>query len=81
MALKKFDMMAQSKPSGGPILFVFDEPTGSLDTASAQTVGRILCELSEKEQAILVCVTHSEALAGQFQRRMSLVDGRLVELK
>ena len=64
-----------------PVLVLADEPTGSLDTASAQTVGQILCELSEKEQAILVCVTHSEALADQFQRRVFLVDGRFVETK
>ncbi len=62
-----------------PVLVLADEPTGSLDTASAQAVGQILCDLSEKEPAILVCVTHSEALADQFHRRVSLANGRIVE--
>lgn len=60
-----------------PVLVLADEPTGSLDSASAQTVGKILCELSETEQAILVCVTHSDLLAQQFQRRAALIDGQL----
>jgi lipoprotein-releasing system ATP-binding protein len=59
-----------------PILLLADEPTGSLDANNAQVVGRILRELSEQEQAILVCVTHSETLADSFHRRMQLVDGR-----
>lgn len=60
-----------------PVLLLADEPTGSLDSASARTVGQILCELPKQENTILVCVTHSDALAAKFQRRVYLRDGRL----
>jgi lipoprotein-releasing system ATP-binding protein len=62
-----------------PALLLADEPTGSLDAASARLVGQILRELSEQERAILVCVTHSETLAQLFQRRVQLVDGQFAE--
>lgn len=62
-----------------PALVLADEPTGSLDTASAQVVGEILLKLVDREKAILVCVTHSDVLAGSFQRRAALLDGVLVD--
>ncbi len=61
-----------------PILLLADEPTGSLDSASAQAVGEILCDLPKQENTILVCVTHSEALASRFQKRVFLKNGTFV---
>jgi lipoprotein-releasing system ATP-binding protein len=61
-----------------PVLLLADEPTGSLDAKSAQTIGEILCDLPRREGAILICVTHSEALARVFQRRAVLEEGALV---
>ncbi len=60
-----------------PILLLADEPTGSLDSASAQAVGEILCDLPKTENTILVCVTHSDALANRFQKRAFLREGKL----
>lgn len=62
-----------------PRLVLADEPTGNLDAANAQNVGQILCELAAREMVILVGVTHSESLASKFQRRATLVEGRLLE--
>jgi lipoprotein-releasing system ATP-binding protein len=62
-----------------PILLLADEPTGSLDSANAQTVGKILCELPERQSTILICVTHSETLANHFQKRAYLGDGKLID--
>ena len=60
-----------------PRLVLADEPTGNLDRATAEPVGELLAELPREQDAILVVVTHSEALAGRFERRYDLVAGTL----
>ncbi len=60
-----------------PRLVLCDEPTGNLDAASAGAVADLLLELHAAEQAILIVVTHSAALAERFQDRRRLVQGRL----
>lgn len=61
-----------------PVLLLADEPTGNLDRATATAIGKLLVEMQQLEQAMLLVVTHSQALAGQLQRRYELNDGRLV---
>lgn len=63
-----------------PVLLLADEPTGNLDRATAEAVGSLLLELNREEHAILVCVTHSQELAGRFPRRCELRDGQLHDL-
>lgn len=60
-----------------PRLLLCDEPTGNLDRASAEAVASLLFELQEKQQAILIAVTHSADLAARFPIRFDLVDRRL----
>jgi lipoprotein-releasing system ATP-binding protein len=60
-----------------PRLVLCDEPTGNLDAASAGTVADLLLELHSREQAILILVTHSAALAERFEDRRRLAAGRL----
>jgi lipoprotein-releasing system ATP-binding protein len=60
-----------------PRLLLCDEPTGNLDGASATAVADLLFELHQREQAILVLVTHSADLAARFGDRRRLVGGRL----
>jgi lipoprotein-releasing system ATP-binding protein len=61
-----------------PTLLLADEPTGNLDRTTAGSIAELLVELQAERNAILVVVTHSEALAGSLQRRMELDSGRLV---
>lgn len=63
-----------------PAVLLADEPTGSLDRQTAQTVGSLLLELSREQNVLLLCVTHSSELAGQFPLRMELRDGQLVPI-
>ena len=63
----------------GPSLLLCDEPTGSLDQATAGTVGDLLTEL-HGEDTILIVVTHSLELAGRFERRLELREGLCSEL-
>ena len=60
-----------------PRLMLCDEPTGNLDQASASMVASLLLDLHQRQQNILVVVTHSARLASQFPIRFEIVDGRL----
>jgi lipoprotein-releasing system ATP-binding protein len=62
-----------------PGLLLCDEPTGNLDAANATSVADLLLELQASFQATMVVVTHSEELAGRFQRRVTLHDARIAE--
>lgn len=61
-----------------PSLLLCDEPTGSLDAATAEAVSDLLIELHRNENAMLIVVTHSQSLAARFERRYALEDGRCV---
>jgi lipoprotein-releasing system ATP-binding protein len=63
-----------------PALLLADEPTGSLDRSTADSVADLLCALPRDEQVALVVVTHSAALAERFDERYELVDGVLSRL-
>jgi len=60
-----------------PGLVLCDEPTGNLDQVSASTVASLLIDLHQRQQNILIVVTHSDRLASQFQIRFEIADGRL----
>lgn len=60
-----------------PRLLLADEPTGSLDRASAENLSALLAELNRDEGVALVCATHSERLASRMGRVLALVDGVL----
>jgi len=62
-----------------PRLLLADEPTGSLDHASAQQLAQLLTELNREEQAALIVVTHAMELAQRMGRVFELKDGRLVQ--
>ncbi|QEG01127.1 Lipoprotein-releasing system ATP-binding protein LolD [Stieleria maiorica] len=61
-----------------PGLVLADEPTGNLDRRTAESVTAVLQALQKENDAILICVTHSDALAAAMDQRKELVDGQLV---
>ena len=63
-----------------PALLLCDEPTGSLDGARAEEIADLLFELHKRENNILICATHSTALAHRFERRFDLQGGTCVEV-
>jgi lipoprotein-releasing system ATP-binding protein len=62
-----------------PVLLLADEPTGNLDRRTAQAVGRLLLELHQEQNTVLVVVTHSQELADAFPRVLVMGDGTLQE--
>lgn len=61
-----------------PKLLLADEPTGALDRASSENLGRLLVELNREEGVTLIVVTHAAAIASLMGRVMELRDGKLV---
>jgi putative ABC transport system ATP-binding protein len=63
--------------AGEPRVVLADEPTGSLDSATASTVLDLLLRLLAARGAALVLVTHDAEMAGRADRTVRLRDGRL----
>jgi len=60
-----------------PRLILADEPTGNLDTKSADEVFELLLEFNRETRAACMVVTHDTRLAARCQRRIEIVDGRI----
>ncbi len=60
-----------------PSLLLCDEPTGNLDSRSAESVADLLVEQHRQHSSILVVVTHSPKLAARFPVQYELRDRRL----
>jgi len=61
-----------------PRLLLADEPTGSLDAASAGQLANLLTDLNQEQNVALVIVTHSIELAGKMEKRYLLREGKLI---
>jgi putative ABC transport system ATP-binding protein len=60
-----------------PAVLLADEPTGALDTATGEDIGRLLLDLNRSGQT-LVMVTHNPELASRYTHRaVHLLDGRV----
>jgi lipoprotein-releasing system ATP-binding protein len=62
-----------------PPLLLADEPTGNLDTKSADAVFELLRSVNREHGTALLFVTHNEALAKRCDRIIKVVDGLLVD--
>lgn len=63
-----------------PDLLLADEPTGSLDEATAADVLRLLQQATRERGCALLVVTHDPAVAAQMGTVHELVEGRLREV-
>jgi putative ABC transport system ATP-binding protein len=62
-----------------PALIVADEPTGDLDSRSADEILNLLCELRDALGKTIVMVTHDPRAAARASRTLHLDKGRLVD--
>jgi lipoprotein-releasing system ATP-binding protein len=60
-----------------PKLLLADEPTGNLDAAIGEEIGRTLIAYAHIHQAITIIATHTAGLARMCDRSLVLEDGRL----
>lgn len=63
---------------GRPPLILADEPTGNLDTTSADEVFGLLREINREDGTAFLIVTHDPRMADRCDRVVELVDGRIV---
>ncbi len=61
-----------------PPLLVADEPTGNLDSRTADAVLQLLSDLASAGKTVVV-VTHERDVARRFDRVIALADGRVVD--
>ena len=61
-----------------PSVLLADEPTGSLDFATGETVMALMFELNREVGTTLVLVTHDRDIAARCDRQLHLEAGRLL---
>ncbi len=61
-----------------PAVLLADEPTGSLDFATGETIMKLMFDLNQELGTTLVLVTHDRAIADRCQRRITIEAGRVV---
>jgi lipoprotein-releasing system ATP-binding protein len=61
-----------------PKVVFADEPSGNLDTSSAQALHQLFFDLRDNLQQTFVIVTHNEALADMADRKLVMKDGKIL---
>jgi lipoprotein-releasing system ATP-binding protein len=61
-----------------PRVLLADEPTGNLDKHTGEEIMEILRRLNREQNLTIVMVTHDARIAGEADRTVTLVDGRVV---
>jgi lipoprotein-releasing system ATP-binding protein len=62
-----------------PRLILADEPTGNLDTHSANDIFELLQSVNQTQKSACLIVTHDPALAARCARQIQIVDGQLLK--
>ncbi len=62
-----------------PKMILADEPTGSLDSDSAEVLGQLLLDLNKENNTTLIVVTHSQNLAEKMNKKYYLKNGNLIK--
>ena len=62
-----------------PRVLLADEPTGNLDSQTADEVVAILRRLSAERDVTIVLVTHADEVAQRASRRLRMRDGKLLD--
>jgi putative ABC transport system ATP-binding protein len=60
-----------------PAVLLADEPTGSLDFATGETVMELMFALNREQGTTLVLVTHDSAIAARCEHRITIEAGRI----
>jgi lipoprotein-releasing system ATP-binding protein len=60
-----------------PAVIFADEPSGNLDSTSAENLHELFFKLRDEFGQTFVIVTHNEALANMADRKLTMVDGNI----
>ena len=61
-----------------PDLILADEPSGNLDSEAADRLHKLFFDLRDKMGQTFIIVTHNNELADMADRKLTMVDGRVV---
>ena len=61
-----------------PSVVFADEPSGNLDSESAENLHQLFFDLRKTFNQTFVIVTHNEELANMADRKLTMVDGRII---
>ena len=64
-----------------PAIILADEPTGALDSKTGRLVMDLFHKLNQQKNKTIVLITHSEELASETDRIISIKDGNIVNIK
>lgn len=64
--------------ANSPAILLADEPTGALDSATGRLIMDIFHKLNKEQGITIVLITHSNELAEETQRILTLHDGRII---
>lgn len=64
-----------------PAIILADEPTGALDSKTGRLVMDLFHKLNQEKNKTIVLITHSEELASETDRIISIKDGNIVDIK
>lgn len=70
--------MARALINNPSIIFA-DEPSGNLDSESADNLHKLFFELRDKFGQTFVIVTHNKQLADLADRKLTMVDGLITD--
>jgi len=62
-----------------PPILIADEPTGSLDSVTADNIFSVFEKLVTKQGKTIIMVTHDKSIAPRFSRTLRIVDGELAD--
>lgn len=63
----------------GPSIILGDEPSGNLDSSSADVLHDLIWNLSREKVLTFVIVTHNEKLSARADRVLRIADGKILE--
>ncbi len=64
-----------------PAVIFADEPSGNLDSESAENLHQLFFKLRDEFEQTFVIVTHNEELADMADRKITMQDGKIIDKK
>jgi lipoprotein-releasing system ATP-binding protein len=64
-----------------PEVLLADEPTGNLDERTGEKIISLVLDLNREKGLTTIVVTHNQAIAERMNRRLTIVNGVVEELK
>ncbi|MHA2425315.1 MAG: ABC transporter ATP-binding protein [Candidatus Thorarchaeota archaeon] len=62
-----------------PTFLLLDEPTGNIDSKTANELLQLIADLNEKNKITMIMITHDQTIAKYAKREIHLLDGKFVK--